>query len=255
MVVASPSRPGGASGSAHVTSSTSGEATATAAASSGRLGSASASVALRRGRPRDPAVDEAILRATLDLVAEVGLSGLTVDAVAARAGVGKATIYRRWPSKEALLFVAVATVGEEPPTPDTGRVDDDLLALYDGLVDSLGDQRQGRVVVEMAAAAAQDPALMEIQRDFVQRRRETGRAILRRGIERGELRPDLDLDLVLDVVVGPAVHRCFLSHQPITRVLLESTVDLVLSGARAVPRLEDRGAPPRPTGEPDRTSS
>lgn len=186
----------------------------------------------RTGRPRDPGADEAILRATLDLVAEVGLSGLTVDAVAARAGVGKATIYRRWTGKEALVFDAVATVADEPPSPDTGSVRADLLALFAPVVERFGDELTGRLLVEMAAAAAQDAALREVQRDFVHRRRETGRAILRRGVARGELPTDADLDLVLDLIIGPAAYRCFLSHRPTEADMLERTVDVVLAGLR-----------------------
>ena len=182
------------------------------------------------GRPRDPHAEEAILRATLDLVAEVGLSGLTVDAVAARAGVGKATIYRRWSSKEALLFEAVATVAEEPPSPDTGSLRDDLLALSVPLGEKLADPHQGRVMVEMAAAAAQDDALREVQRAFVERRRESGRAILRRAVDRGEVPADVDADLVLDLVVGPAIYRSFLSHRPVDADLMARTVDAVLAG-------------------------
>lgn len=198
----------------------------------------------RAGRPRDPGADGAILRATLDLVAEVGLSGLTVDAVAARAGVGKATIYRRWPSKEALLFVAVATLSEEPPVPDTGSVRGDLMELFAGMIDRFADERSGRLVVEMAAAAAQDPALLELQREFVDRRRRSGRGILRRAVARGELGPDVDVDLVLDLIVGPAAYRCFLSHQPITPDLLVRALDLVLAGLAGTAPEVDRSPGP-----------
>ena len=184
----------------------------------------------RGGRPRDPHADVAILQATLDLVAEVGLAGLTVDAVAARAGVGKATIYRRWSSKETLVFDAVATIGEEPPAPDTGSVRGDLLALYAPVFAHFADPQTGRLVVEMAAAAAQDDGLRQVQSDLVHRRRESGRAVLRRGVARGEVPRDVDPDLVLDLITGPAAYRCFLSQQRVDPALLEASVDLVLAG-------------------------
>lgn len=193
----------------------------------------SSSPPARVGRPRDPHAEQAILQATVDLVAEVGLSGLTVDAVASRAGVGKATIYRRWSSKESLVFEAVATLADDPPSPDTGSVRADLLELFTPTAERFADERTGRLLVEMAAAAVQDSALRDVQRDLVERRRQNGRTILRRAVDRGEIPVGVDVDLVLDLVIGPAAYRCFLSHRVIDREMVESSIDLVLAGLGA----------------------
>ncbi|CAN5640436.1 hypothetical protein BH24ACT4_BH24ACT4_05010 [soil metagenome] len=100
-------------------------------------------------------------------------------------------------------------------------------------MERFADDLAGRLLVEMAAAAAQDVALREVQRHLVARRREAGRTILRHGIDRGELPADIDLDLALDLIIGPAAYRCFLSHRATEPDMLERTVDVVLAGLRS----------------------
>lgn len=197
----------------------------------------------RVGRPRDARVDEAILRAAFDLLGELGIGQITVDAVAARAGVGKATIYRRWPSKGRLIVQAMSSVGEAPAVPDTGSLRGDLETVFAEFGAHLADDHSGRKMVDLAAEAAQDPDLRDLLRDFVDGRRERGRTILRRAVERGELPADVDVDLFLDLMSGPAVVRRFLTHQPVTPDLVGRTIDVIARGFGATHRPTDPDAP------------
>jgi AcrR family transcriptional regulator len=165
----------------------------------------------RPGRPRSPEAHAAILRAALELAVEGGLRGLSMEAIAARAGVGKATIYRRWKSKEALFAEAIASIAFTPEVPDTGSVRGDFEAVSAAAVDRMAPEAF-RVLPRLMADAADDPELLEaLQAALVRPRRAAIAAILRGGIERGELRADLDLDLVSDMLIGPLIARVLLS--------------------------------------------
>jgi len=157
----------------------------------------------RRGRPRDEACGPNILEATLDVVAEVGLAGFTVEAVAQRAGVGKATIYRRWKGKEDLVAEALRSVAQTPRVPDTGSVRGDIAAGARAAVQRLSTDAF-RVLPRLLAETGDDPELRAAVDDALLRpRREAFGVILRRGVERGELRDDVDVELVTDVLLGP----------------------------------------------------
>jgi AcrR family transcriptional regulator len=156
------------------------------------------------GRPRDARTDAAILSATLDLFSEVGFEGMSIEAVAARAGVGKTTIYRRWPSKEAIVVAAVGTSlsGTEPAV-DTGSVAGDLAAMAKRAHCFLARTLSGQVLPQMMCHVAADTALGRLYAEQVlepKRRRliET----LERGRARGELRQDLDLAVAADSILA-----------------------------------------------------
>jgi AcrR family transcriptional regulator len=189
----------------------------------------------RPGRPREARADEAIVAAVLDLLNEVGFSGLTIDAVAHRAGVGKATIYRRWEGKEQLVLDALTAGRLEFVEPDTGTVRGDLLAYYLPLTES--DAQQGAVglMPALAAEAAINADLAERLRAFVSDRRGPVAAILERARERGELDDDLDLDLTIDLLTGPIMYRLYFSGGPVDPGMIQQLVDHVLRavGARA----------------------
>jgi AcrR family transcriptional regulator len=185
----------------------------------------------RPGRPRDARADRAILEATLDLVGEIGLAGLTVDAVAARAGVSKATIYRRWASKEALVLNAWQECVARTPAPDTGSLRGDLEALIGSLHDGIGSGTMLRVFPQMVAAARTNEELSEEYRRFVAERRRPMREVLRRARSRGEIAEDVDLDVVHDLLVGPLVYRVLISGARIDRRTIETVVDMVLRAA------------------------
>jgi AcrR family transcriptional regulator len=168
----------------------------------------------RPGRPRSAESHQAILRATLELLVVEGLRGLSIETIAQRAGVGKATIYRRWSSKEEIVAEAVSNLHAELPVPDTGTARGDFLALADFLV-AASEARggDGNVLARLLGEASQDAKLHEIfTANLVEPRRRAVRTILQRGIERGELRDDVDMDLMIDAVVGANIYRALISR-------------------------------------------
>jgi AcrR family transcriptional regulator len=167
--------------------------------------------ARRPGRPRSPEAHAAILRAALELALEGGLRGLSMEAIAARAGVGKATIYRRWKSKEALFMDALGEIASTPDVPDTGTVRGDFMAAGAQAVDRLAPQAF-RLVPRLLAEAGDDPELLEAMHEALLRPRKAVIAeILRRGVQRGELRADVDIELAIDMVLGPVIARALTS--------------------------------------------
>jgi AcrR family transcriptional regulator len=165
----------------------------------------------RPGRPRSAEAHAAILRAALELAVSAGLSGLSMEAIAARAGVGKATIYRRWKTKEALFAEAIESIALVPEIPDTGSVRGDLDAASSAAIGRLAPEAF-QVVPRLMAEAGNDPALREaLDSALLRPRRAAISAILRRGVERGELRADLDIDIVVEMLIGPLVARTLTS--------------------------------------------
>ncbi len=155
------------------------------------------------GRPRSARVDEAIIEAVLDLLVDgVTAEALTIEAVAARAGVGKATIYRRWVNKDALLVDAVAALKGPLPEIEGVSVRDDLVTL----LRPVGRQSMTRVSSVLPCLISElkrSPILHECYQKVIEPRRELMRQVLRRGIASGELRADLDLEVVMAMLVGP----------------------------------------------------
>ena len=184
-----------------------------------------------RGRPRDERTDRAILKAARELIAEVGVEFRTED-VAARAGVGKGAIYRRYTSKDELVAAAIgALVNEEIVVPDTGSTRDDLLALMREAVELYRGPGAGRLMPNLVGAMARTPELANAVREgFLSGRRAALSDVLRRGVERGDLRPDLDLELALDVLGGPLFYRLLITGGPIDEALAEGVADLILNG-------------------------
>ena len=160
------------------------------------------------GRPRSEDADRAILGAVTELLLEVGFAGLSVEGVAARAGVGKATIYRRWSSKSELVVEAMrAKAFVVCPLVDTGDVRSDLRTMLRSLLASMQGE-DGRLMAQFAAERMRHPQLAEeFQRRFVAERKAAIRQLLQRAIERGDLDAGTDVELVAEV--GPAMlwHR------------------------------------------------
>ena len=187
----------------------------------------------RRGRPRREKARTAILEAATDLLLEHGLDAVSMDEVADRAGVSKATIYRWWPSKETLALDALYHEWDtaRPEPPDTGSLRADLLALLRPWIRRVREHSYGRVVAELVAEAQTDPEFATIYRArFVAPRREPARALLRRAIDRGELPPGIDVDFALDLVYGPIYHRLLHGHAPLNDRFVQDVVDAVLAG-------------------------
>lgn len=184
-----------------------------------------------RGRPRSAHADVAILEAARDLLMETGYEGVTIEAVAARAGVGKATIYRRWSGKPELVVEVLERTVSDIPMPDTGDTRDDLVEFVAVMVESLAHSPLGGVISGLAAEIRHNPELMKTFREgFVNPRRAVARGLVVRGIERGELRRDVDPDLVLDLLSGTLHQRLVFTGRPITGNLAAQIVDLVWNG-------------------------
>src|SRR5580658_7579299 len=185
-----------------------------------------------RGRPRSQEADRAILTATAELLADRGLSAMSIEEVAARAGVGKTTIYRRWPSKGLLALDAfVTSFRDAQPPNDTGTLRGDLLAALHAWVHAVTQTPMGRILTGLIAEAQHDPELRGAWRDRVlEPLRVQHRIMLDRAIERGEIPSSVDRDVVLDLFFGAAEHRLLLGHLPITDAFIDAVVDVILAG-------------------------
>ena len=191
-----------------------------------------------RGRPRSQEADRAILAAALDLLASRGLAAMSMEEVAARAGVGKATIYRRWPSKGLLALDAfVASFQAEQSLPDTGTLRGDLVAALTGWVRAVTRTPMGPMLTGLIAEAQHDPSLRAAWRERVlEPLRSQHRVMLDRAIARGEIPATVDREVVLDLFFGAAQHRLLLGHLPLTDDFIRSVVDVILDGILAPPR-------------------
>jgi AcrR family transcriptional regulator len=183
------------------------------------------------GRPRDPAADRAILEATVELLGERGYGGLRIEDVARRARVGKATVYRRWPSKLPLVLEALARASEEQvPFPDTGDLVGDITVLLERFVAALGTPF-GRALTRLLGEAAPDPALRAaVHAELIQRRQQALRRVIERGILSGVLRPDLDVDLVLELGTAVVLYRLLVGDRPVELDVVKEVLDLLLTG-------------------------
>lgn len=171
--------------------------------------------ARRAGRPRDPEVDSAILSATLQLLAESGYEALSIEAVAALAGVGKASVYRRHAGKEELVVEAVASLTEPPEAVEGASVRDELVTLLEAVRRKSDSSLAGKIFPRLLGAAADNPELMARYRVQVldpRRRRFLG--VLTRGVEEGLIRPDVDLQHAADLIVGPMAYRNLIRTDP-----------------------------------------
>jgi AcrR family transcriptional regulator len=182
---------------------------ATAAASADAAGAAAAGTAVRRpGRPRSEQAEQALLDATIEAIGECGIDGVRCEDVAARAGVGKATLYRRWPGKEDLLIAAFGALKRPLPEPAGQSARDDLIAMLEVVAADAQDPRFAQHYALLHAEGERYPRLVALYKErVVEPRREAMRAVLRAGIARGELRPDLDLEVAVLALTGAVIAR------------------------------------------------
>ncbi len=160
----------------------------------------------KRGRPLDPAIDDAIVRAAVAVFLEGGLQRMTVPGVAAKAGVAKTTVYRRYPSPAQLALAAVGRLNADTTDPDTGSARADLIATLEGVRQRVDPTVTATVLVE----AREHPEILEVARtNMIRPAVERFRRVLRQGIERGELRADLDVDVAADAVFGSFFTRFY----------------------------------------------
>jgi AcrR family transcriptional regulator len=182
-----------------------------------------------RGRPRDEDARARILEASLEALEELGYPGVTCEAIAERAGASKATIYRWWPHKEAVMLEALReSVAQELPFPDSGSLKQDIRIQLHNFVKLLNGPR-GRVFKGMIAAAQSDSkvaaAFLSI---WVLPRREFARRAMDR--YRSELRPDVDPGIILDTIYGPLYYRLLIGHEPLTVEFADQVTNLVWAG-------------------------
>lgn len=185
------------------------------------------------GRPRSEEARLAILRSALDLLGKNGFADLKIEEVAADANVGKATVYRWWPKKAALIADAFASsTTRRLHFPDTGSVFSDMSRQMRQLI-KVFRSRKGRIVAAILAGGQSDKELISAFRDrFLWPRRREAYSTLERGIERGELRKDIDMDLLLDSLYGPIYMRFLIRHERLTPEFVDRLCRLVLAGAR-----------------------
>jgi AcrR family transcriptional regulator len=191
------------------------------------------SVASRRpaGRPRDPDLNEAILDATIALLAQEGFARMSIEQVAVRAGVGKPTIYRRWPSKVDLVIAALSRPHAEHSASSGGSVRERLTRLIEELCASVRKEPAKSVLAALVAEIPRDAELASAVREaFLAKRRKTAYALLREGVAGGELRADLDPELASDALVGPIMVRVLLTGGRITPSLGAKLVDAFYDG-------------------------
>jgi AcrR family transcriptional regulator len=188
------------------------------------------------GRPRSARAHRAILDAAIDLFVEQGYQGMSIEGVAARAGVGKTTIYRRWPSKEDLIVDAIDELIFEVQPPDTGSLRADLIGLLVQLQNALTTSRAGEVFPRMAAevAAASPLGLAYLERVIAPRFALLG-SVVSRGVDRDELPAGVDLELMRAMLVGPLILWKLMRrlNREDARERAEGIVDMVLEGLRA----------------------
>jgi AcrR family transcriptional regulator len=184
-----------------------------------------------RGRPRSEAARQAILRAAQELLSENGPGAVTMEAVASRAGVGKPTVYRWWPNREAVTMAALMATEAEPPVAAKRR--SAIAALRDQLraIARRFATNVGRHVTSMIAASDPESELSKAFRNhFILARRAEGRALLERAAKEKEVRADLDIDVALDLLYGALFFRLLLGHAPLDEAFIDRVLDEALRG-------------------------
>jgi AcrR family transcriptional regulator len=208
------------------------EGTGTATATGPQAGPGNGPAPGRRpGRPRSERAEQAIIEATLELFAECGAEGICVEAIAAKAGVGKATVYRRWHGKEDLLLAALGSLKSPLPAPRGVSVREDLIALLTVMSQDAADPRRARQYTLLLGEGEKYPRLMaRYAETIIEPRRNVIRSVLRRGIETGELRPGIDVEIAMLTLTGAALARGKYETIPRTPEFAECIVDSLLLG-------------------------
>ena len=185
----------------------------------------------RPGRPRSQQSRAAVLRATSELMREVGLRAMTTEDIAARSGASKATIYKWWPNKYAVAVEAfLSEMAVESADPDTGSAREDFRLALRGLIHFYTGEN-GRAYAQLVGEAQFDPKIgAELRDHLVGSRRELVRAIWDRGVARGELRADVDPEVAIDLIFGPAMYRLVAGHAPLDDTAAEAVVDAAIRG-------------------------
>jgi AcrR family transcriptional regulator len=188
----------------------------------------------KKGRPRNVATEQAILAAAYDLLLENGFGTVTVEKIAERAKVSKATIYKWWPNKAAVVMDSFLSAAmSRLPVPDTGSVINDIVIQVTNLARFL-TSREGKVINEFIAEGQFDLKLAEEYRArYFNPRRLDSRHILERGVKRGELKKDLDLELCIDLIYGPLFYRLLVTGEKLDEAFIETLINYAFEGIKS----------------------
>ena len=198
----------------------------------------------RPGRPRSERAEQAIIDATLEAIGDYGVDGVRCEDVAARAGVGKATLYRRWPGKEDLLIAAFASLKAPLPEPRGESVREDLIAMLEVMAADADDPRYARQFALLHGEGERYPRLVRRYKEqVVEPRRELIRSVLRRGVASGELRPGTDVEVTMLLVTGAVMARGKHDTTPAEPGFASRVVDELLRGIGARTPSVRHGAP------------
>ncbi|WP_226000078.1 TetR/AcrR family transcriptional regulator [Paenibacillus sp. BJ-4] len=188
----------------------------------------------KRGRPRNVETHKSILSASYDLLLENGFGAVTVEKIAERAGVSKATIYKWWPNKAAVVMDGfLAAAADRLPIPDTGSAFQDIL-IHATNVTQFMISREGKIIAELIGEGQFDAGLAEAYRTrYIHPRRLEARQLLERGVQSGELKRDLDIELSIDLIYGPIFYRLLVTGGLLDNVYIQNLVDTAFQGIRA----------------------
>ncbi|BAY96334.1 TetR family transcriptional regulator [Tolypothrix tenuis PCC 7101] len=184
------------------------------------------------GRPRSIQANQAILQATLDLLAEVGYQSMSIEAIASRAGVGKTTIYRRYTSKEELVADAIESLRADVAIPDTGTFWGDMDILIDNAAKKILSPLGRQTLALIISTASSNPQFAQVYwTKYIMPRREAFAQILQRAKSRGEIQPDADVDLITDLVSGSLYYALIFkpTAEPVD-TYMHRTITLLLRG-------------------------
>lgn len=186
-------------------------------------------------RTLSPEAHRKALDAARDLLLAQGPDAFTVDAVAQRSGVAKTTIYRHFASAHDLMVAAIGSLIEPLPTPNTGSLRDDLLALFRSRLDLANDAKLRPLIVGLLSASARDPELNRLHDELEHERNLPVRTVVELARGRGEVRDDVDLDLAVALIEGPLFMHVFVRNQPLDDATLTALVDLAVRSLEPVP--------------------
>jgi AcrR family transcriptional regulator len=190
------------------------------------------------GRPRNPKLDRAILDAALQLLAEEGYEHMSIESVAQRAGVGKPTIYRRWPSKQAMVIEALSHLTEPTNSPAGSTARERLTSLVEHMWSSAARAHSDRTTVlsHLVGEIHRSPELRDaVRTTFVATRRRQVVALLEDGVAAGEIDPNLDVDVAADLVLSPLFARKIVTGGKISAAVGRQIVDTLFDGIGAHP--------------------
>lgn len=183
----------------------------------------------KSGRPRSEKAHKMILKAVLDLLFESGMQGVSMEAVAERAGVGKTTIYRRWSTKEDLIAEAINSITEDIKVPDTGNTFQDVVEITERMVENLSTSQGVNGISKLFSAIMSSPNLTDIYlQNFVLPRRNAIAQILERGKQRRDIREDVDVLLIIDMLSGIVFYSAFFHPENLQKELFVQKIGRIL---------------------------